>query len=190
MTYLRKWTRRRFIRSGAAAATALPLAAKSMRLRAASALAPSCVFNPEQEEGPYYVDRELLRSDITEGKVGVPLRVRVTVVNAKTCAPIPNAALDIWHCDAGGVYSGYTKINPGGPGGPGGGPGFPGGRPPGPPPDGAGGDDMHPGPPPNGGQGGRGGPGLGTRRDAAEAAYDGRSCVFARRASYGCAGDR
>lgn len=161
MTYLRKWTRRRFIRSGAAAATALPLAAKSMRLRAASALAPSCVFNPEQEEGPYYVDRELLRSDITEGKVGVPLRVRVTVVNAKTCAPIPNAALDIWHCDAGGVYSGYTKINPGGPGGPGGGPGFPGGRPPGPPADGAGGDDMRPGPPPNGGQGRRGGPGFG-----------------------------
>lgn len=75
------------------------------------------MFNPEQEEGPYYVDRELLRSDITEGKIGVPLRVRVTIVDAKTCAPLPNAALDIWHCDAGGVYSGYTKINPGGSGG-------------------------------------------------------------------------
>ena len=161
MSNPRKWTRRKFIRSGAAAATALPLAAKSMRLRAAAAPSPTCVFNPEQEEGPYYVDRELLRSDITEGKVGVPLRVRVTLVNAKTCAPIPNAALDIWHCDAGGVYSGYTKINPGGPGGPGGGPGFPGGRPPGPPPDGASGDNMPPGPPPNGGQGGPGGPGAG-----------------------------
>ena len=126
MGYERKWTRRKFIRSSAAAATALPLAAKSMRLRAATAAPPACVFSPEQEEGPYYLDRELLRSDITEGTVGVPLRVRITVVNAKTCAPIPNAALDIWHCDAGGVYSGYTKINPGGPGG---GPG-PGGMPP------------------------------------------------------------
>jgi protocatechuate 3,4-dioxygenase beta subunit len=165
MPYERKWTRRRFIRSSAATAAALPLAAKSLRLRAAAP--PSCVFNPEQEEGPYYVDRELLRSDITEGKVGVPLRVRVTIVDAKTCAPIPNAALDIWHCDASGVYSGYTKINPGGPGGPGGGPGFPGGRPPGPPPNGGSSDGPNSGPtggevlpgprPPDGGPGGPGG---------------------------------
>jgi hypothetical protein len=143
MSYERKWTRRKFIRNSAATAAALPLAAKSLRLRAAEP--PACVFNPEQEEGPYYVDRELLRGDITEGKIGVPLRVRVTIVDAKTCAPLPNAALDIWHCDASGVYSGYTKINPGGPGGPGGGPGFPGGRPPGPPPNGgSGGDDGPP----------------------------------------------
>jgi protocatechuate 3,4-dioxygenase beta subunit len=159
MSIERKWTRRKFIRSSAAAATALPLAAKSMRLRTATAPPPSCVFNPEQEEGPYYVDRELLRSDITEGKVGVPLRVRITVVNAKTCTPIPNAALDIWHCDAGGVYSGYTKITAGF--GPGGGPG-PGGRPPGPPPNGgAGGDKMPLGQPPDGGPGGPGGPPMG-----------------------------
>jgi protocatechuate 3,4-dioxygenase beta subunit len=138
MSIQKKWTRRKFIRSSAATAAALPLAAKSMRLRAATAPPPSCAFNPEQEEGPYYVDRELLRSDITEGKIGLPLRVRVTVVNAKTCAPIPNAALDIWHCDAGGVYSGYTKSNIGfGPGA------------------------RLPGPPPNGGPGGDGpgGPG-------------------------------
>src|SRR5579863_1619737 len=159
MPYERKWTRRKFIRSSAATAVALPLAAKSLRLHAAAP--PSCTFNPEQEEGPYYVDRELLRRDITEGKIGLPLRVRVTVVNAKTCTPIPNAALDIWHCDAGGAYSGYTKINPRGPGGPGGGPGFPGGRPPGPRPNGASGDDMPPGPPANGGPGGPGGPGFG-----------------------------
>ena len=66
MPYERKWTRRKFIRSSAATAAALPLAAKSLRLHAAGP--SSCVFNPEQEEGPYYVDRELLRSDITEGK--------------------------------------------------------------------------------------------------------------------------
>jgi protocatechuate 3,4-dioxygenase beta subunit len=155
MPYEKKWTRRKFIRSSAATAAALPLAARSLRLRA-STPPPSCVFNSEQEEGPYYVDRELLRSDITEGKIGVPLRVRVVVVNSKTCAPIPNAALDIWHCDAVGVYSGYTKINPGGPGGPGGGPG---GRPPGAPPNGASGEDLPRGPPPTGGAGGPAGPG-------------------------------
>jgi len=110
MPHERKWTRREFIRSSAATAAAFPLAAKSMRLRAAVAPGPTCTFNLEQEEGPHCVDRELLRSDITERKIGVPLRVRVIVVNAKTCAPIPNAALDIWHCDAVGVYSGYTKI--------------------------------------------------------------------------------
>jgi protocatechuate 3,4-dioxygenase beta subunit len=161
MPYERKWTRRKFIRSSAATAAVLPLAARSLRLRAATAPPPTCVFNPEREEGPYYVDRELLRSDITDGKVGLPLRVRITVVNATTCAPIPNAALDIWHCDAGGVYSGYTKINPGF--GPSGGPG-PGGRPPGSPPNGGpSGDDSPPGPAPNGGpgrlpEGGLGGP--------------------------------
>jgi protocatechuate 3,4-dioxygenase beta subunit len=161
MPHEKKWTRRRFIRSSAATAAALPLTAKSLRLHAAAP--PSCIFNPEEEEGPYYVDRELLRSDITEGKVGVPLRLRVTIVDAKTCAPLPNAALDIWHCDANGVYSGYTKVNPGGPGGPGGaaGPGFP-GRPSGPLPNGASGEDMQPqGPPPDGpsGPGGMRGPG-------------------------------
>jgi protocatechuate 3,4-dioxygenase beta subunit len=122
----KKWTRRRFIRSTATAA--LPLAARALKLQAAAP--PACVLNQEQEEGPFYVDREILRADITEGKVGVPLKLRVTIVDVKTCRPIPNAALDIWHCDAGGIYSGYTSFNPGGPGGPGLGRG-PGGRPPG-----------------------------------------------------------
>jgi len=118
----KKWTRRKFIRSTATTAAALPLAGRVPTLRAAP---PACVLNQEQEEGPYYVNREILRGDITEGKIGVPLRLRVTIVAVKTCRPIPNAALDIWHCDASGVYSGYTAFNPGGPGfggGPGGGP--------------------------------------------------------------------
>ena len=93
---------------------------------------PGCVLSPEQEEGPYYIDDEKLRRDITEGKPGVPLLLRVAVVNAKTCAPLANAALDIWHCDALGVYSGFTAANPDGRGGP-----------PGPPPGGP--DGFRPG---------------------------------------------
>jgi protocatechuate 3,4-dioxygenase beta subunit len=115
------WTRRKFIRSTATTAAALPLAGRVPTLRAAPP--PACVLNQEQEEGPYYVNREILRGDIAEGKIGVPLRLRVTIVAVKTCRPIPNAALDIWHCDASGVYSGYTAFDPGGPafgGGPGG----------------------------------------------------------------------
>ena len=57
--------------------------------------------------GPYYLAREKLRRDITEGRPGVPLLLRLKVVNASTCRPIKGAAVDIWHADALGVYSGF-----------------------------------------------------------------------------------
>ncbi|MFF9496926.1 intradiol ring-cleavage dioxygenase [Streptomyces flaveolus] len=66
-------------------------------------------------EGPYYLDGALVRKDITEGKKGVPLTLRLTVVDATDgCTPVPGAAVEIWHCDAWGYYSGYTTANPGG----------------------------------------------------------------------------
>ena len=37
---------------------------------------------------------------------GTPLALRLTVVNASTCKPIKGAAVDIWHADAAGAYSG------------------------------------------------------------------------------------
>jgi hypothetical protein len=73
----------------------------------------SCVLTPELTEGPYYVAGEKLRRDITEGKAGTPLLVNLTVVNASTCKPVKNAAVDIWHCDALGVYSGAVANNAG-----------------------------------------------------------------------------
>jgi protocatechuate 3,4-dioxygenase beta subunit len=100
---------------------------------------PACVLTTEQEEGPFYVDYKKVRHDITEGKPGVPLRLRIALVHAKHCTPLANAALDIWHCDAAGVYSGFTDIHLGPPpGGRGPGQDGPGGRPPGPPPEGFG----------------------------------------------------
>jgi len=68
-----------------------------------------CVLTPEQTEGPYYIANEKVRRNITDGKRGVPLTLRATVVDASTCKPIRNAAVDVWHCDAGGVYSGFDK---------------------------------------------------------------------------------
>ena len=65
----------------------------------------SCVLSPEMTEGPYYVEGDKVRRNITEGKAGVPLTLRLTVLDVSTCKPIKNAAVDIWHCDAGGVYS-------------------------------------------------------------------------------------
>src|SRR5436190_21799572 len=66
----------------------------------------SCVLAPEQTEGPYYISDELVRRNITEGRPGTPLTLRAFVVDASTCKAIKGAAVDIWHADANGVYSG------------------------------------------------------------------------------------
>ena len=67
---------------------------------------------PEEDAGPYVLDLaanpHLFRSDITEGKPGVPLVFTFKVFNVKNnCAPIVNARVDIWHCDKDGLYSGF-----------------------------------------------------------------------------------
>ena len=66
----------------------------------------TCVLAPEQTEGPYYLDDAAVRRNVIDGKSGVPLTLRLTVVDASTCKPVRNAAVEIWHCDAAGVYSG------------------------------------------------------------------------------------
>jgi hypothetical protein len=102
---------------------------------AAISPAPS-LLTPEATEGPFYIGSERIRRDITEGKPGVPLRLRIQVLQLNTAAPVSHAAVDIWHCDAQGVYSGFTAHL-----GPPYGGKFPGGKdgPPGPPPSFAGG---------------------------------------------------
>lgn len=67
---------------------------------------PDCVLTPEQEEGPFYIDLAQIRRDIVEDRPGVPLALALTVVDSDTCKPIRGAAVDVWHCDARGVYSG------------------------------------------------------------------------------------
>lgn len=69
---------------------------------------PDCVLTPAQEEGPFYIDLARVRRDIVEDRPGVPLALAVTVVDATTCEPIRDAAVDVWHCDALGVYSGVS----------------------------------------------------------------------------------
>ena len=89
---------------GDPAAETAPIAETSTE--AAATAAPDCVLMPELTEGPYYLDLDLVRSDITEGRPGLPLELRVNVVDAEACAPIEGAAVDLWHCDAEGAYSG------------------------------------------------------------------------------------
>jgi protocatechuate 3,4-dioxygenase beta subunit len=71
--------------------------------------AVSCVLTPELTEGPYYIADEKVRRNITEGKPGTPLTLRIAVVDASSCKAVKGAAVDIWHCDAGGVYSGFSS---------------------------------------------------------------------------------
>jgi protocatechuate 3,4-dioxygenase beta subunit len=75
----------------------------------ADAAAPSCTLTPEVTEGPYYLDLDKVRRNITEGKHGLRLDLRLKVVDASTCKAIEDAAVEIWHCDAGGTYSGFSQ---------------------------------------------------------------------------------
>ncbi|MEZ4503439.1 MAG: intradiol ring-cleavage dioxygenase [Dehalococcoidia bacterium] len=70
---------------------------------------PACVVVPERTEGPYFVDGQMERSDLVEDREGVPLAISVNVVSVGDgCTPIEGAIVDVWHCDALGVYSGVS----------------------------------------------------------------------------------
>jgi len=67
----------------------------------------TCVLTPELTEGPYYIAGEKVRRDIREGHPGTLLTLNLRVLNVASCAPIKGAAVDIWHADAAGNYSGF-----------------------------------------------------------------------------------
>lgn len=110
-------SRRRFVTTGVTVAATLKLqqAALGFGFNPGAAV---CSLAAEQESGPFFIADELLRSDISEDRTGVPLLLRVIVLDVRTCKALANAAVDVWHCDALGLYSGFTKQNPAGPGGP------------------------------------------------------------------------
>jgi protocatechuate 3,4-dioxygenase beta subunit len=94
-------------RVGGLAVAALGLGALRSSSPARAANGVSCILTPEMTEGPYYIAGEKLRRNITEGRPGTRLELRLQVVNATTCVPISGAIVDIWHADASGVYSGF-----------------------------------------------------------------------------------
>ena len=91
-------------------------AANATIAAADSTVVPSCVVRPEVTEGPYYVDEDLVRSDVrsdpTSGEVkeGTPLALTFAVsqVSDSACTPLEGATVEIWHCDAAGQYSGVS----------------------------------------------------------------------------------
>lgn len=100
--------------TSAAASNQTSDASNPQTANAASGSAPQgCVVRPAQTEGPYFVDEKLNRSDIrsdpSDGSVrpGTPLELtfNVSQLAKGACAPLAGAVVDVWHCDAAGVYS-------------------------------------------------------------------------------------
>jgi protocatechuate 3,4-dioxygenase beta subunit len=99
----------------ATGATQAPTSAAATQVPSATSVAalPACIVRPALTEGPYFVDEKINRSDIrsdpSDGAVKdgalLNLTLRVSQVNGSGCAPLADAQVDIWHCDALGVYS-------------------------------------------------------------------------------------
>src|SRR5262245_9174636 len=102
------YNRRDAIQLGATGAAALAGLAVIPR-----ALAQPCTQSPAQTEGPYWVEEMLNRSDIRSDPLtgvlqqGLPMRLAINVaeITAGDCAPLAGAYVDVWHCNALGVYS-------------------------------------------------------------------------------------
>ncbi|KPI36225.1 uncharacterized protein AB675_8848 [Cyphellophora attinorum] len=66
----------------------------------------SCTLQTEVTQGPYYVNGELIRQNLTDGQDGVPLVLEIQIIDTSTCEPVPALFMDIWNCNSTGVYSG------------------------------------------------------------------------------------
>jgi protocatechuate 3,4-dioxygenase beta subunit len=76
----------------------------------------TCAVAPSETAGPYPDKTGMLgnqafyRRDITEGRPGLPLTLAITITNVNNnCAPLANAAVEVWQCDASGHYSEYAQ---------------------------------------------------------------------------------
>ncbi|GHE31102.1 intradiol ring-cleavage dioxygenase [Streptomyces hydrogenans] len=104
--------------AGAAAGRGAANSSTLDSVKAAASASSVCMpLTTEQIEGPYYIDYELFRGNVVEDRTGIPLLLVLRAVDSATCKPIRNSAVEIWHCDASGVYSGYTQNGNGGGGG-------------------------------------------------------------------------
>ena len=99
--------------SPAASSAAATAAATAAAFTGTSVAVPSCIVRPAVTEGPYFVDEKLNRSDVrsdpSNGAVkpgaALTLTFNVSRVASAACVSLANAQVDIWHCDALGVYS-------------------------------------------------------------------------------------
>lgn len=101
-----------------AAAEAPPLAAQERSdLLAVLDSVPALALTPDVIDGPYWFDVDIVRHDIREDRPGLPLELAVRVVDAGAldsggrATPVRDAVVELWHCDAGGVYSGFEETS-------------------------------------------------------------------------------
>ena len=96
--------------------TAASTLASATQAPSGTSTALDCVVRPEMTIGPYFVDEQLNRSDIRSEpsdnsvREGLPLTLAIGVFDVanNSCTPITDAQVDVWHCDAQGVYSGVS----------------------------------------------------------------------------------
>ena len=111
---------------GAGSSGSAASASASSGASASTAAGASCAVIPEETAGPFPGDGSngpdvlkqsgVVRSDIrssfgssTNAAQGVPLTVKLEIQDATDCAPIPGAAVYVWHCDRDGNYSMYSQ---------------------------------------------------------------------------------
>lgn len=97
---------------GAAASTATaetPNPTSTASPPASTGTPGACTLYAEQVEGPFYFDPDLVRIDITGGRAGFPIELRLRIIASGACTPLANARVDVWHADAEGQYSGYKR---------------------------------------------------------------------------------
>jgi protocatechuate 3,4-dioxygenase beta subunit len=99
-------------------AAASPTAPTTTPTTAATANPGEVVLAAEMTEGPYWLDLNMVRTDIRETETGAPLALKLSVLDVASGKPIEGASVDIWQCNAEGIYSGFTAAsaasNPGG----------------------------------------------------------------------------
>ena len=109
-------TRRKVLGLMGAGAAALLARAPDGASAAQAEAGAACVVRPRHVEGPFFVDTTLNRSDIRSDprsglvKPGLPLRLtfRVSQLTGGRCLPLTGAQVDVWQCDADGLYSDAT----------------------------------------------------------------------------------
>jgi protocatechuate 3,4-dioxygenase beta subunit len=90
--------------------TSVPVSQRSGRLAMPADFggAQQCTMLKDSIEGPFYFCTKPGLADSARGQPGAPLVIALRAINAATCQPIPDAVIDVWHCDARGLYSGQN----------------------------------------------------------------------------------
>lgn len=112
--------RKEFLKGASLAGLGMALTSQNLSANPSKTLeaVEDCVLIPGETAGPFPLDlsenETFFRQDVRLSEEGVQLNLRLKILGADNCEPMPNVRVNIWHCDKDGVYSGYrTGNNPG-----------------------------------------------------------------------------